>query len=154
MRKLNLNTFNYLIIHLYFFIIFFLYFSLKILCFIHISIVFGFIAIPFLVTSVLLLPAQVEEEKKLLLDPTFINRDAILISYFVQLMDIQKTLITDLDFISSRMTMVYHSELPVMQLVIFTQERVIYMLQEIVTRNAAVSCQVLIFSHITILISI
>ncbi|KAK3767229.1 hypothetical protein RRG08_018098 [Elysia crispata] len=80
---------------------------------------------------------KVEEEKKLLLDPTFINRDAILISYFVQLMDIQKTLITDLDFISSRMTMVYHSELPVMQWVIFTQERVIYMLQEIVTRNAA-----------------
>ncbi|RUS76884.1 hypothetical protein EGW08_015353 [Elysia chlorotica] len=82
------------------------------------------------------LSSQVEEERKLLIDPIFINRDAILTSYFVKLRDVQRTLMANLDAID-RTSSIVHTELPVMQWVVFAQERVVYMLQEIVTRNAA-----------------
>ena len=81
---------------------------------------------------------QVEEEKKLLLDPYFINRDAILISYLTELSEVQKTLVKDLESVTWTYA-VRHAVLPAMQWVVFSQERVVYSLDEIVTRNTAVS---------------
>ncbi|GFO19035.1 vitellogenin, partial [Plakobranchus ocellatus] len=81
-----------------------------------------------------LLSSKVEEERKLILDPHFINRDAILISYFQDLLEVQQTLLEDLASMT-QLSRISHAELPVMQWVVLSQERLVYMLDEIVERD-------------------